>query len=165
MVALSLLLPVCLTALPSQAVAQEVVFCGGEPATVADQAGDVFGSGGRDVIFADEFPAPAVIQTIYGLGGNDLICAGAGDVVYAGSGNDVVHASTTAAVHGEAGRDTLTAFSGIVSGGSGNDTLIDGAVATLLGGSGNDDLLFGAVCDGGSGRDSAEGCASTVNVP
>src|SRR5687768_9609782 len=66
-------------------VAQGAPTCLGEPATVfSDEPGAVLpGTGGRDIIFTDK------VQTIYALGGDDLICVdGNRATVYAGSGND-----------------------------------------------------------------------------
>ena len=68
------------------AVAQPPL-CFGEAATIVTGGSyEVYGTGGRDVIFSFDFTQHA----IHGLGGDDLICAGSGDVVYAGSGNDTV---------------------------------------------------------------------------
>jgi Ca2+-binding RTX toxin-like protein len=144
------------------------------PTIVGDGSGTIYGTGGADVIVHTS----NVGETIYGLGGNDTICAGGHDVVYAGAGDDrVLGASspdetyphdTAHHVYGGSGNDYL-AYSFNSYGESGNDTL---EVANeMYGGSGNDTLMYGILlCDGGSGIDTAVGepgytCTPTVNVP
>jgi hypothetical protein len=145
--------------------------CLGFPATiVADGPGVVHGTGGRDVIYADDF----VEQTIRAYGGDDVICAGNLDTVYAGSGDDTVVAIDAVAAFGESGNDDIRGSeAGLVSGGTGNDRL-EGDL-DLLGGPGNDRFVafagFTGVCNGGSGVDSFEAgsgpadCASVVSIP
>jgi hypothetical protein len=141
--------------------AQEPITCSTQPPTIVG-GGTVYGTGGPDVIDADN----GIPEVIYGFGGNDTIFAGAGDIVYAGSGADTVQIVSGAAVFGESGDDFIVALATpLVSGGSGNDTLIDGGGSALCGNAGNDRLVDGVLCDGGSGRDTAEGCSTKVNVP
>jgi hypothetical protein len=137
---------------------------------VADGPGVVHGTGGRDVIYADDF----VEQTIRSYGGDDVICAGNLDTVYAGSGDDTVLAIDSVAAFGESGNDNLRGSeAGLISGGSGNDRLEGDQ--DLLGGAGNDLFVafsgFTGTCDGGSGVDSFEAgsgpadCASVASIP
>jgi hypothetical protein len=136
--------------------------CVGLPATVPANGGTIQGTGGRDVIAADN----GIAETIYAGAGDDVICAGEGDVVYAGSGADMVQAVLAIAVYGESGADFLQATGGLlIRGGSGNDTLVDGGGSNLYGDGGSDTLVLGNLCDGGSGTDTAIGCTATVNVP
>jgi hypothetical protein len=150
----------------------EVEYCLSSPVTiVASGPGTVYGTGGQDVILADQ---DGTAQTIRALGGNDKVCAGTGDVVYGGSGDDFITAFFAAALYGESGSDNIGAFGvGTVSGGSGDDWVGSGGNASgeLLGGAGNDSLVANGInrCDGGSGTDVIElfnsGCTTIVSVP
>jgi Ca2+-binding RTX toxin-like protein len=138
---------------------------GHEPTVQSDGSGVIYGTGWPDVIVS----ADQVVETIYGFGGDDTICANVDDVVYAGSGNDFVDgfqgSCCAAVIAGESGNDWLI-FADVLRGDTGDDTLIFGE--NLFGGPGNDSLtgLGGSShCDGGSGRDQATDCGSTRSVP
>jgi Ca2+-binding RTX toxin-like protein len=132
------------------------------PPTIVPQGGTVYGTGGRDVIAAQN---NGVVDLIYGFGGDDVICAGPGDTVYAGSGSDFVLAVGAVAIYGESGNDSITAIgTPLVSGGTGNDTLTDGGDSPLFGDAGNDTLVDGAFCDGGSGHDTAIRCITKKSI-
>jgi hypothetical protein len=144
--------------------------CLGEPATiVADGPGGLFGTGGRDVVVANELNA----QSIFTYGGDDLVCAGAGDVVLAGSGNDTVAAASASFIYGESGHDVIDARPGqTVVGGSGDDFLRCEGCVHLVGDAGSDVLEALAnvvVCDGGSGTDSltaiGQNCGTIKSIP
>jgi hypothetical protein len=139
--------------------AQSPINCNTAPPIV--EGGTVYGTGGADVIAADN----GVAETIYGFGGNDTIFAGSGDIVFGGSGADTVQMVGGVAVLGEAGDDFITALgTPLVNGGSGNDTLVDGGGSALCGSAGNDRLVDGVLCDGGSGRDTAINCITRNNI-
>jgi Ca2+-binding RTX toxin-like protein len=149
--------------------AQGQVLCNGVPATIVGTGGTIRGTGGGDVIAADNGLAEVIVAS----GGDDLICAGEGDVVFAGSGADTILAIGAPEIYGESGNDFIQAATSlktttvVVRGGSGNDTLVDGLNATtsLFGEAGNDRLLLAGFCDGGSGADTAEACTTIVSVP
>jgi Ca2+-binding RTX toxin-like protein len=157
------------TALPvarPTAASDPLTECFGEPATIVSVDAVVFGTGGRDVIWA-----VGPLQTVHAYGGDDLICGRtAGLVVYAGSGNDRVDAVGAWAVYGESGHDAVwSRFSTLVSGGSGNDT-ITGVDDDAAYGDAGDDVFVGDgmdVCDGGSGTDSTGvlACEATASIP
>lgn len=144
--------------------------CFDERATIVTRGpGTVSGTGGRDVIYSFDETA----QTILGLGGNDLICAGPGDTAYGGGGRDQILGALSVALYGESGNDTVVGGTvGIVSGGSGNDRVVGTRSGELRGDSGNDLLEasdFVDLCDGGSGDDTinlaAGSCTKVVSVP
>jgi Ca2+-binding RTX toxin-like protein len=121
-------------------------------------AGDdvVVGNGGDDAISGGE--------------GADLINGGAGrDVIFAGSGDDQVFGGDHAdMIYGDAGADRLF-------GGDGNDMITAGAGDdSVFGGAGNDlfvaevgdgnDVYFGDDADGGTGIDTLDISAATVDT-
>ena len=104
-------------------------------------------------------------NTVYGLGGNDILASGTGnDTLVGGEGNDqMVGAGGNDILSGDEGNDTLYGGLGddslaagegqdMLSGDEGDDVLTGGAGDdTLYGGDGND------VLDGGSGDDYLDG--------
>jgi len=61
------------------------IFCGGRLATVASNAGTIFGTEESDVIVA----VGSNPHTIRALGGNDIVCGAPGpDIIYGGDGRD-----------------------------------------------------------------------------
>jgi hypothetical protein len=137
--------------------------------------GPLVGTNKRDVLVGS-----TGIDTIKGLGGNDIICsspsdgdetfgdaidAGTGDdyvrgmgIVDGGTGNDyiVLHWIESQAFGGP-GHDQILMNGGLGDGGSGNDLVVGFGAHTLLGGSGTDKVgnMDGApLMDCGSGTDS-----------
>jgi Ca2+-binding RTX toxin-like protein len=114
--------------------ADDAPTCEGTPATiVAAGGGPVFGTDGDDVIVGT-----TAADTIYGLGGNDLICGApdgattdGGDTIYGGDGDDnIVGMLGNDTLYGEGGNDGLVGgdFTGEPgnpgsSGGNGDDIL------------------------------------------
>ena len=99
-------------------------------------------------------------ETIYALGGNDVIdAAGGDDVVVGGAGNDTLTGGDgNNALYGGAGNDTLTGGDGYdaLYGGEDNDTLTGDAGGDELRGGAGDDTL-----DGGDDGDFLMGEAGT----
>jgi Ca2+-binding RTX toxin-like protein len=132
------------------------------------------GSAGDDniVAFADDdvIVADAGADAISGGDGNDFVNAGAGrDVIFAGAGNDQVFAGDGAdIVYGDAGADRIFGDQGndLINAGAGDDTVFGGAGNDLIVaeiGDGND-VYFGDDSEGGSGVDTLDMSAATVNV-
>jgi Ca2+-binding RTX toxin-like protein len=115
----------------------------------------VIGTSGADYIDGNNHPtqgATADVDTLSGMGGNDVIFGRAGnDVLNGGADNDTLD--------GGDGNDQLYGESGIDSliGGEGNDTLDGGTGADIMNGGNGDDTFFvddlGDVTIGGAGRD------------
>jgi hypothetical protein len=130
------------------------VLCGGQPVTVLVQSGEQ-PTAGPDVIQAptNQF------QAVDGLGGNDLICAGAGAIVEGGAGNDrLIGGEGRDMLFGGPGTDRLEGGLGRdrLEGDEGNDTLLGGADADRIeGGAGNDNVNGGPARDACLGQEGA----------
>jgi Ca2+-binding RTX toxin-like protein len=148
--AIALLLGVCLVLSFCPSAEAKGASCGGKRATIVSNAPRIVGTKAPDVIVAG--PGD---NAIYGLGGNDTICAGEGnDVIHGGRGND--------ALYGEGGNDSLYGERGSdhLDGGTGEDRLF-GATGNdeLEGGPGNHDQLVA-----GPGDDSLSGGEGDFDV-
>jgi 5'-nucleotidase len=127
------------------AAQDEVLTCGGIPATIVAEPGvPTEGTSGPDVIVGTDGA-----DIISGKGGSDLICGGGGnDSLRGGIGNDIIA--------GEGGRD-------MIQGGAGSDILTGGAQADSIQGGDNRDFIFGFrgadLLDGGKGNDRIVGGA------
>jgi hypothetical protein len=130
-------------------------------------AGDdnIVAFGGDDVVVgdagADAISAGDGADFIDGGDGRDVIFAGAGDdQVFGGDHADIIYGDAGAdRIFGEQGNDLITAGAGddTVFGGAGNDLI----VAEI--GDGND-VYFGDEGDGGTGIDTLDMSAATVDV-
>jgi hypothetical protein len=150
--------------------------CHGQAATIvvpSNQA-EVRGTKGVDVIVVTGTLTGRT--TVYGLGGNDSICATHGDIVYGGPGRDFISVHSRgvagAEIHGEGGNDQIFGVDvSIASGGADDDRIDTRPTGTLtievFGGSGRDTFFgFADFCDGGPGRDSrGGGCDTVVSIP
>lgn len=149
--------------------------CDGKVATIVSRQRVIRGTDRADVIVAKGTRA----NVIYGKGGRDRICSGAGDdTIYGGGGNDrLFGGSGDDELFGQAGKDDIFGFAGtdIIDGGGGGDFLsggkgddrIEGAAGNdvvrggdgpdSIGGSGGDDKLYGEggndEINGGPGTD------------
>ncbi len=101
------------------------------------QAWDIRGTPGRDVIVGSDGS-----DRLRGRGGNDLICAGDGDMVWGNEGNDHIVAYGAAFLRGGAGNDRIIGGPGDdrMLGGPGNDVLHGGPGADFFGGCGDHDV-------------------------
>ena len=78
---------------PSAPAKLPAIFCGGRLATVASNAGTIFGTEADDVIVA----VGSNPHTVRALAGNDVVCGGTGaDAIYGGPGRDTVVADDPA---------------------------------------------------------------------
>jgi Ca2+-binding RTX toxin-like protein len=131
---------------------------GGEPSYFAEDT--LYGLGGHDMLVAAS-DAPA---SLWGGDGNDT-CFGSNsaDLIFGGSGNDSLQAGEgNDSCYGEAGYDTLSGGSGadLLVGGTEHDKLLGGADADLLRGNDGNDTLDGQSqgdeLKGGDGTDVAD---------
>ena len=111
---------------------QQIDLRNGLPVTGSTYADDLFGMTG-------------VTNTIYGMGGNDVIRGGWGtdDTIYGGDGDDTITVPTVAnvVIYGDAGNDTITGQHGneTIFGGIGDDSIDTGGGINIVdGGDGND---------------------------
>ncbi len=127
----------------------------------------------------DRFIGNAAAHSIFALGGDDTIVAGAGaEAIDGGSGFDTVdYSGSNAAITvdlgvgtasgGFAQGDTLLSVEGVV-GTAGHDTLIGSAGVNQLAGGAGDDLVRGGagadILDGGAGVDTLDYSTSTAGV-
>ncbi len=113
-------------------------------------AWDIRGTASRDVIVGSNGS-----DRLRGRGGNDLICAGEGDMVWGNEGNDHIVAHGAAFMRGGAGNDRIIGGAGDdrMLGGPGNDVLFGGPGSDFFGGCGGHDVAqdFDATRDHFSG--------------
>jgi Ca2+-binding RTX toxin-like protein len=130
-------------------------------------AGDdnLVGFAGDDVIIGN-----AGADAISGGDGADFINGGGGrDVIFAGAGDDQVFGGTDAdVIYGDAGNDRLFGDQGndLINAGAGDDAVFGGAGDDLIVAEINDgnDTYFGDDSDGGSGNDTLDISAATVDT-
>jgi Ca2+-binding RTX toxin-like protein len=120
------------------------------------------GTSGADVILPGAAGTGSGPDTVYGLGGDDLIIAGWGaDYIEGGIGADTIYGDQGRdTIYGGAGRDSLYGGSSddFISGGTEGDQLTgDAGRDTLWGGAGDDTIFGGDDADtiyiGGAGND------------
>jgi Ca2+-binding RTX toxin-like protein len=130
-------------------------------------AGDdtIVGLGGDDVAIGD-----AGADVISAGEGADLIRGGAGrDMIFAGAGDDQAFGGEQAdVIYGDAGADRLFGEGGndLITAGTGDDTVFGGAGDDLIVAEIGDgtDVYFGDDSDGGTGGDTLDLSAATVDV-
>lgn len=112
---------------PSAPAKLPAIFCGGRLATVASNAGTIFGTEADDVIVA----VGSNPHTVRALAGNDVVCGGTGaDAIYGGEGRDRIDVAS-----GETGDD-------VILGGDGDDVLAGGVgTDAIYGGPGRDTVV------------------------
>ncbi len=147
----------------------------------------LLGEAGDDILRGDDgddiLNGGSGNDVLLGRTGRDMLSGGRGDdELRGGSDDDMLSGGRgNDDLHGNAGNDTLRgdADQDVLSGGRGNDTLRGDADQDdrrggngdddLRGGRGNDELRGGAglndICNGGSGTDIAQSCASVISIP